>query len=341
MSSPLQCTVPPIPPNPTFILSNPSGDLDSTISSYSLSSLIPNSVPVLNYRSTDVKLKPDSLKALELHPIDKHPLYVDDFFRYCEVESEFNIILVDHNSLSFTSPHSPSLYSKMSSRVIKIIDHHSPSNSHSHADIYLEGVASCCTLIYRKDMENVYKILVAITILVDSNFLSPTSGKTTEKDISVITSIIEDLGPQYQEIIYRHAKEVNDAKFSTEFWKGLTKKEASRIDYKEMKVEGVVVGVASVLVELESYKGGEEEEVEVDCLIIGSCVINGEEVVRELEVVEGKNKEVSEKVREWLDSGGGLLQTRRKEGDDLIWRQENAKGSRKVLMPELEKIFKD
>ena len=54
----------------------------------------------------------------------------------------------------------------MSSRVIKIIDHHSPSNSHSHADIYLEGVASCCTLIYRKDMENVYKILVAITILV-------------------------------------------------------------------------------------------------------------------------------------------------------------------------------
>ena len=36
-----------------------------------------------------------------------------------------------------------------------------------------------------------------------------------------------------------------------------------------MKVEGVVVGVASVLVELESYKGGEEEEVEVDCLIIG------------------------------------------------------------------------
>ncbi|GMH92629.1 hypothetical protein TrST_g179 [Triparma strigata] len=190
-------------------------------------------------------------------------------------------------------------------------------------------------------MENVYKILVAITILVDSNFLSPTSGKTTEKDISVITSIIEDLGPQYHEIIYRHAKEVNDAKFSTEFWKGLTKKEASRIDYKEMKVEGVVVGVASVLVELESYKGGKEEEVEVDCLIIGSCVINGEEVVRELEVVEGKNKEVSEKVREWLDSGGGLLQTRRKEGDDLIWRQENAKGSRKVLMPELEKIFKD
>ena len=93
MSSPLQCTVPPIPPNPTFILSNPSGDLDSTISSYSLSSLIPNSVPVLNYRSTDMKLKPDSLKALELHPIDKHPLYVDDFFRYCEVESEFNIIL--------------------------------------------------------------------------------------------------------------------------------------------------------------------------------------------------------------------------------------------------------
>ena len=57
--------------------------------------------------------------------------------------------------------------------------------------------------------------------------------------------------------------------------------------------------------------------------------------------MEGKNKEVSEKVREWLDSGGGLLQTRRKEGDNSIWRQENAKGSRKVLMPELEKIFKD
>ena len=45
-----------------------------------------------------------------------------------------------------------------------------------------------------------------------------------------------------------------------------------------------------------------------------SCVINGEEVVRELEVVEGKNKEVSEKVREWLDSGGGAITNEEERG---------------------------
>lgn len=290
-------------------------------------------MPVMNYLQDALLLKPDTQKCLEIEPFEEQVTYINDFLSYCELNDDYNVILVDHNSLSFNYPCSSSLHSKISSKITKIIDHHSPSNQHPEAEIMLDTVASCCTLIYNPSLSAHIKKLILLTILVDSNNLSPSNGKTTKKDIEVVGSILKDLSLSKSDI-FKKSEEISSAKFSSAFWSSLSKSQAISVDYKLLTVNSVRIGVASILTPLSTYTG--DLEIEVDCLIIGSCVITGGEVKRELELVPGSSEDVCKKVEEWLNGGAGKLETI-KEG--MYWRQENERGSRKVLMPELEKVF--
>eukprot|EP00518_Triparma_eleuthera_P013264 CAMPEP_0182486152 /NCGR_PEP_ID=MMETSP1319-20130603/46520_1 /TAXON_ID=172717 /ORGANISM="Bolidomonas pacifica, Strain RCC208" /LENGTH=173 /DNA_ID=CAMNT_0024688211 /DNA_START=223 /DNA_END=741 /DNA_ORIENTATION=+ len=162
-----------IPLNPTFILGNPSGDLDSTVSALALASLSPTAVPVMNYNRDELRLKPDVTRCLtELNLIDCEGVcFLDDFASYLSSlppssPPPYSVTLVDHNAVSFTSyVPPPSLHP----RVTSIIDHHSDAGQHLQASPrVIKTTGSCATLVWDDAMGPTIRRALAVAILVDT-----------------------------------------------------------------------------------------------------------------------------------------------------------------------------
>eukprot|EP00533_Pseudo-nitzschia_delicatissima_P015594 CAMPEP_0197268614 /NCGR_PEP_ID=MMETSP1432-20130617/4281_1 /TAXON_ID=44447 /ORGANISM="Pseudo-nitzschia delicatissima, Strain UNC1205" /LENGTH=446 /DNA_ID=CAMNT_0042733685 /DNA_START=135 /DNA_END=1475 /DNA_ORIENTATION=+ len=176
--------------------------------------------------------------------------------------------------------------------VTEIVDHHSDEGKHSDTcpsskrNIAFEDskalVASTTTLVAEEFYATAgtdkippsLAILLLGTMLIDSINMSPKAGKGTPRDAAMIQKIMDDTDwaelnlPDEIVAIDEDGKKssfpdptklfnkLQDAKFSPEFWNGLTAEQAIRMDFKSFSIPAdgsssmSSLGMGSVLLEM-------------------------------------------------------------------------------------------
>ena len=171
--------------------------------------------------------------------------------------------------------------------VTEIVDHHLDERKHtdtcpeSKRSIAFENsralVASTTTLVAEQFYASAgddrippsLAILLLGTILLDSINMSPQAGKGTPRDAAAIQRLMDDTHwdqlslPDEIMAINDDGKKVPDpqklfdklqnAKFSPEFWNGLTAEQAIRMDYKSFAIPMSSLGLGSILLEMDNY----------------------------------------------------------------------------------------
>ena len=383
--------LPPPTSTSSIVVGNAASDLDSIISALTLAFISPIPIiPLVNLPATSFHLRPDYqylVKAFNLPPLPSlEPLL--------ENNSPFTgtLTLVDANTFSTNLPTDPTSTTHLSAAVTAIFDHHVDQNSHLTASprVITVPTGSTATLIYH----HLYKplltaamqpppatltatlttliaplALLLVTIMVDTNDFDSTVGKATPLDESARSGIVEFLNGMPEDAMAEHLPEsvaelyegVVKAKFERAFWDGLTLEELVDMDYKAFKAGGVTVGIASLLLPMESLgreglRLGEWRRVfeeGVDCVLF-MCLTKGTEgtVGTEGGVERGL-------VAVWNEKGAGVegflkvgtvlelevddtveYGIRRKLGVGEEWgvrafRQRNRKASRKIVAPVL------
>jgi len=179
--------------------------------------------------------------------------------------------------------------------VTEIIDHHMDEKQHldtcppSKRNIAFEGskalVASATTLVAEEffvsagesKMPPTLAILLLGTMLLDTVNMSPKAGKGTPRDAAVMQRVLEETDwSQFtlpDDILAidnngetTHApdptrlfEKLQDAKFSPDFWNGLTAEQAIRMDFKSFSVPATdsisesSLGIGSILLEMDHF----------------------------------------------------------------------------------------
>eukprot|EP00531_Pseudo-nitzschia_arenysensis_P007631 CAMPEP_0116132640 /NCGR_PEP_ID=MMETSP0329-20121206/9662_1 /TAXON_ID=697910 /ORGANISM="Pseudo-nitzschia arenysensis, Strain B593" /LENGTH=462 /DNA_ID=CAMNT_0003627181 /DNA_START=314 /DNA_END=1702 /DNA_ORIENTATION=- len=180
--------------------------------------------------------------------------------------------------------------------VTEIVDHHSDEGKHmdtcplSKRNIAFDDskalVASTTTLVAEEfyattgesKMPPSLAILLLGTILIDSINMSPEAGKGTPRDAAAIQKIMDETDwaelalPDEIVTLDEDGKKgsapdttklfnkLQDAKFSPEFWNGLTAEQAIRMDFKSFSIPTAdssstmsSLGIGSILLEMDHF----------------------------------------------------------------------------------------
>ena len=285
--------------------------------------------------------------------------------------------------------------------VTEIVDHHLDERKHtdtcpeSKRSIAFENsralVASTTTLVAEQFYASAgddrippsLAILLLGTILLDSINMSPQAGKGTPRDAAAIQRLMDDTHwdqlslPDEIMVINDDGKKVPDpqklfdklqnAKFSPEFWNGLTAEQAIRMDYKSFAIPKSSLGLGSILLGMDNYfdKHGdgltetmariiEEDQLEILGLMFNTFG-SGDQRQRQL-ALASHDKPTLDKLIDHLTSDNTTpvleLKVSKKEdgcapGEDgkvlhiVRMEQGNVAASRKQVAPILMEFFKN
>ena len=285
--------------------------------------------------------------------------------------------------------------------VTEIVDHHLDERKHtdtcpeSKRSIAFENsralVASTTTLVAEQFYATAgddrippsLAILLLGTILLDSINMSPQAGKGTPRDAAAIQRLMDDTHwdqlslPDEIMAINDDGKKVPDpqklfdklqnAKFSPEFWNGLTAEQAIRMDYKSFAIPMSSLGLGSILLGMDNYfdKHGdgltetmiriiEEDQLEILGLMFNTFG-SGDQRRRQI-ALASHDKPTLDKLIDHLTSDNTTpvleLKVSKKEdghasgGDGKIlhivrMEQGNVAASRKQVAPILMEFFKN
>jgi exopolyphosphatase len=278
-----------------IVIGNEAGDADSISSAITLAYVL-DRTPIVSISREDLKTqRPETVLLLDLAdvPIDTL-LDVNNANRMIQ---PLNVTLVDHNRFA--------LVSQKTWHVVEIVDHHYDEGWHASAkrDIAFcnekATVASTCTLVAERLSEIKYypaslKLLLLGTILLDSINMSPEAGKGTVRDQAAIDKLLESTN--WQELPEKSRKilqisegnapntralfdSLQAAKFDPNFWKGLSVRDALRLDYKRFNTNGNgSFGASTVLLSWTDLKAKRDlvesiesymKEIEPDFFVIG------------------------------------------------------------------------
>jgi len=236
-----------------FVMGNEASDMDSIISSISYAffrqSQVKNEkeeayVPVMNIPRKDFALRTETDYIFQKLGINKQNLLF-----YPEIQSlldnskgNVHFILVDHNRLA-------SYQEKYGMLVEEIIDHHKDEKLYTNLNRTIEMVGSCATLVAEKLFENKSPLisnhamctLLLGVILLDTVNLDPKYKKVTPKDIDYAKKLSKALqfDDNKQKTLF---EELQGKRFDVS---SLSTYDLLRADYKQWKMNQVVVGISS------------------------------------------------------------------------------------------------
>ncbi|GMM37804.1 exopolyphosphatase [Saccharomycopsis crataegensis] len=233
-----------------FVIGNQSGDLDSIISSISYAYLsyiaeytslpsnhVPpriNTIPVLNFKSSELELRKDVEYLFSDLKVEKQDLcFINELKFNAEEKQNLELVLVDHNSIESNIRNQ--LYYK-DGNIVSIIDHHKDENQYLDAQPrIIEVVGSCSTMIAKHwfeklgIMDNKFQINRSSANEVGKNFDLQELAKLLLGPLLIDTSNLQykttpdDIG------IFKAYREISTGLNTTEYF-DILKKEKDNID---------------------------------------------------------------------------------------------------------------
>jgi exopolyphosphatase len=347
-----------------LIIGNQAADLDSSVSAYALAELLRRLNPEIDVFSliqgspADLLLKPE-IKSLFLKA--EIPLRAENFTSVffnpdsdsynLKAYKESSLIMVDHNEADSEEINHP---------VAGIVDHH--IDSLLFQDLKLRDIricGSCASIISEYweqcDVEIPYGIslLLAGAIAVDTGYLDPSWGKTTDIDRSQYEALSKTLTTKDRAFI----EQVLDIKNNLSH---LGIYDQLRRDYKDFPMEGLKGGISSIplgqkdFFDIDFYKDDAVMDFSIqncpDFLMIMHTV--PQPFKRELSLyIKNSNKAMKKILKTALtrlkEPGLDLVDPDMKISGSsagwILYSQKNIKISRKLLVPllkdELEKLI--
>jgi len=218
-------------------------------------------VPLLNIPKADLNLRRDVVfvfEQLELNPDDL--LFIDDpavDLHALQAAGRLSLALVDHNVLA-------GRHSELGSSVTSILDHHVDEKKYPHVAVQeIRPVGSCTALVAEKALgpDNVPPAIskaeghmLLATILIDTINLDKASGRGTDTDFSMAAKLAALAGVADPDALYQ---ELFKAKQDVAT---LNANELLRKDYKEYRIAGLKLGIASVPVPLATLLAKEDAQ---------------------------------------------------------------------------------
>ena len=188
-----------------IVMGNESADLDSIVSASMYAYFLHhhssrndiNIVPLINTRSSDIRLRPEVIFLFADAGVDIENLAFQDCFHPEEphLAGRLKLTLIDHNDLSPSQSH-------LKNAVVEIMDHHVDEKQFLNiAHRVIEPVGSCATLVAECILDTAPELLdthlvkfLFGPILLDTVNLDPSKGRCREKDVSIASRLLK-LGP--------------------------------------------------------------------------------------------------------------------------------------------------
>jgi len=339
----------------TVVLGNESADLDSIVSALTYAFLLHTKassgstvVPVVNIAREDFVLRTETVFIFKRLKLDPQGLVFIDDVNLAELHAEqrLELVLVDHNRLG---PQQAAL----EPAIIEILDHHDDQGAYpSGTACDIRPVGSTTTLVTERALAAAaeddsastfvvqlkYAALLLSGILVDTVNLDSSKGRCTEPDVAAAKALTALIDIDNTELFQQLQTAKGD--IGT-----LSAGDLLRKDYKQIEVNGIVVGFASVVAPLATFfqKPDAEEahlklcaRLKLDALVV-MTTCHSPTFSRELLVyIASENTKLSSVVPS-LVSDGGLELTPLEPG--RLWptaqafNQGATKKSRKVVLP--------
>lgn len=326
------------------VLGNESADIDSVVSAIAFAyfCFIDTDqerimIPVINIPRSLLSLRPEISYLLGLANVHEDNLTFVDEIDLCDLHKRklLSLYLVDHNKLS---PNQKNL----SDSISYSIDHHQCKQENSHPYDVIEPVASCSTLIAKSFREclslsdrEILKLLF-VTIVVDTfncddvfNNVTPTDKKFLKKLNKLCNMNTEQILETYDKIVELKSSCIN-----------------LKRDYKEIVIaDDLRIGFSSISHSLIFVKCDDVtkfcHENNLKVLIIMSIDVIGRK--RYLLLYSNDDCLCNKLFRYLTDQSElNLCLINDQEGKNfIIFHQQNAKLSRKQILPLVEKFFID
>ncbi|OQY34508.1 MAG: hypothetical protein B6241_04360 [Spirochaetaceae bacterium 4572_59] len=324
-----------------IILGNQAGDLDSTVCTLSLASLLSsdsneNTIPLLRGVLDDFRLKPEIPAILDYAGIKRGTLIFD-----YHPASEDGYFLVDHNIPEESMPTLP---------VRGIIDHHMDGGYDVTLPLrIIESCGSCASLVCREwykrgrvpDRTNA--LLLAAAIIVDTGNFDPQWGKTTEIDTTQFARLEKLINSEDLAFLKTLPAIKNDLHH-------LSACDHLKRDYKDIRTSQLKGGITTVPLSIKDYfspafysaKGVEDfiQKEELDLFFIMHTLRNpfGRELSFKISPSHSQREELENRIKKTLCSlpEVSLVAADQPYGNTYGWfhyRQKNSKASRKILLP--------
>lgn len=332
-----------------LILGNQAGDLDSTVCTLSLGTLLSYNrdvriIPLLRGISDDLYLKPEILALLDYAGIKKSELCF-----HHNPTPEDRYFLVDHNVPEESMP---------ALAVWGIIDHHQDSGYEPSLPLrIIEPCGSCASLVCREwyergrvpDRKNA--LLLAAAIIVDTENFDPAWGKTTEIDLAQYTRLEKLLSQEDREFL----KSLPDKKYDLH---ALSLTDYLRRDYKDFRTSEYKVGISTVPLSIQDFFSShfyKAKEVEIfiqrenlDLLFIMHSLRNpfSRELSFRLSPRLSSKKKLHHKILKALSalpdiSLSPLCPPDQNKKKWVHYSQGNRKASRKILLPLFQAMMEE
>ena len=247
--------------------------------------------------------------------------------------------------------------------ILSIHDHHvdeGDGKSDSAVEKHIRvPTGSCCSVVYgyvkaalkiapTSSIPENLSYCILITVYVDTNGMDESSGKVTQADRECVNDMLSSLNITHSDALKLYQAVVN-ARFDVGLWKSFTLSQSIKMDYKLYNER---VGVSSVLL------GGEDVllkecdldivDVGVDCVLLMCVKRSGSGsgsggVTRELLLLQATPDAGSDdfnSISRFIEANEELDATLCREEvrwrrNVKVWKQGNAKISRKLLLPML------
>ncbi len=237
-----------------LVMGNQAADLDSMASALAFACFQTvngqgGAVPLMPIARADLKLRTEAVFVLEQAKINPdHLVFLDDILFPQFLNRVHRLALVDHNRLS------PD-FEILEKKVDMILDHHQDQGLYPHARTrVIEPLGSCATLVGEllikespELIETGLSILLGSAILLDTINLDPTAGRVTPRDRAAARRLFKGFAPD----LNPYFKKLQDAKFNTS---NLTTLDLLRKDYKEFRLQGLLWGISSITLSLDSWQ---------------------------------------------------------------------------------------
>ncbi|XP_041355488.1 uncharacterized protein LOC121373106 [Gigantopelta aegis] len=235
-------------------IGNESCDLDSTVSTlvyaFYLNQISQEEttlyLPILNIVRKEYRLRTETTFLLDRHGIPAELLTFESEIDLDAIHDggKLRITLLDH--------HVPSRrLSRLSDDIVTVLDHRPREREINVADCVIELVGSCATLVAERILHNqhftldsVSASLLCATILTDTINFSPEAGKTTPKDVEMVTRLQTFVPELDSQSLY---EEIHTAKFDLS---ALTAMELLEKDVKMLSGQGLTIAMCSVTMEM-------------------------------------------------------------------------------------------
>ena len=247
---------------------------------------------------------------------------------------------------------------------IEVLDHHVNENLYSPLKKRIELVGSAATLVAEEitneqtEMEEKFVELLIAPIIIDTNNLDPNLGKTTPKDEEMVEKLCK-IAKLDKNFLSNLNEILSNEKFNVS---SLTNEQLFLKDYKQFDMNGVSVGIPSILSPVSSLLEKEKlnnesllflfsrfcSERKLDVLVAMTSFTSNDKFQRELIVYVKDNKNLHDSICSHFnicETDKGRL--------DLVsfdtpqdypnfvsfFKQNNTKASRKQIQPALVQFF--